>query len=57
MSRVVVDTRSIASHIRENRTSLESYVASVNSNVKLFNLRVKVNRKVLKAIGNTQIIL
>ena len=50
-SKAVVDTRSTASYLRENLTSLESCVASVNSNVDSFKLYVKENRQGLKVRG------
>ena len=49
MSTTVVDTRATASHLRENLTSLNSCMTSVNSNASLFKLHVKENRQGLKA--------
>ena len=49
MTKAVLDTRATASHLRENLTSLESYMASVNSNLELFNLHVKGNIQGIKA--------
>ena len=51
MSKVVVDTRAIEIHLRENLTSLDSYIASVNSNGESFKLHVTENRQDLKSIG------
>jgi hypothetical protein len=45
MLKVVVNTRAMASHLRENLTSLDTYMASINSNIELFNLHVKENRQ------------
>ena len=44
MPKALVDTRSTSSNLREKITSLEFYMASVNSKVVLCNLNVKENR-------------
>ena len=51
MSKAVVDARAMASHLKENLTSLATYATIVNSNIELFNLHVKENRQGLKARG------
>ena len=44
MYKAVVDTRATESYLRENLTSLDSFMESANSNIELFNLHVKENR-------------
>ena len=53
MSKAVVDTRATASYLRENFTSLDTYMTTVHSNVELFNIHVKENRQGLKARGES----
>ena len=43
MAKAVVDTRATVSDLRENLTTLDTCMASVSSNVELFNLHVKEN--------------
>ena len=49
MSKAMVDTRAIASYLRENLVSLDTCMVIVHSNVELFNLHIKDNRQELKA--------
>ena len=51
MSKAAVDTRAAASHMRENLTSLDAHVGSINSNIELFNQHVKENKQGLAARG------
>ena len=53
MQKAIVDTRATASHLRENLTNLDSYISTVDSNIRLFNQYVKVNREGLKARGES----
>ena len=41
MLKVVVDARATASHLRENLALLDSYRATVKSNIELFNSHMK----------------
>ena len=51
LDRATVDTRSTASHLRKNLTDLDSYMATINSNIEEFNNYVKINQQGLKARG------
>jgi len=51
LDRATVDTRSTASHLRQNLTDLDSYMSTVNSNIEEFNNYVKTNQQGLKARG------
>ena len=51
MSKAVVDTRATASHMRENLTSLDVCIGTINSNIELFNQHVKENKQGLAARG------
>ena len=51
MSKAVVNARTTASHLRDNLTSLDAHMASINSNIELFDLHVKENRQRLRARG------
>ena len=53
IQKAIVDTRATASHMREQLTSLDAYMATVNSNVAVFNQHVKVNVEGLHARGQT----
>ena len=44
MQQAIVDTRATASHYRENLSNLDSYIGTVDSNIRLFNHYVKINR-------------
>ena len=43
MQKVVIDTRATDYHLRENLTSLETYITTVKSNIENFNQHVKLN--------------
>jgi len=49
--KAVVDTRSTTNYFRENLSSLDTYMASINSNIVEFNNYVKLNRDGLLARG------
>ena len=49
MSKAVVNTRATAIHMRENLTSLDAYMGSINSNIELFNQHIKENKQGLAA--------
>lgn len=51
MQKAVIDTRATASLLRENLSSLDTYMSTINSNVKEFNLYVKTNYEGLRARG------
>lgn len=53
MQKAVVDTRATSSFFRENLTSLDSYITTIDSNIELFNQYVHVNQDGLKARGET----
>ena len=47
MKKAIIDTRATKSHIWENLTNLDTYISTVNSNIKNFNHYVKVKLDVL----------
>jgi len=51
MQKGIVDTRATASFFRENLSSLDTHMATVNSDIEKFNEYVKVNAEGLKARG------
>ena len=51
MQKAIIDTRATASLLRENLSSLDTYVSSVKSNIEDFNKYVKMNHEGLKARG------
>jgi hypothetical protein len=53
MQKAVVDTRATSSFFRENLTSLDSYITTIDSNIELFNQYVHVNQDGLRARGET----
>jgi hypothetical protein len=53
MQKAVVDTRATSSFFRENLTSLDTYITTVDSNIELFNQYVRVNQDGLCARGET----
>eukprot|EP00957_Ditylum_brightwellii_P040292 3049030-Ditylum_brightwellii.AAC.1 len=53
MTKVVMDTRAMALHLRENLTNLDLYMATVNSNIEFFNQYIKQNQEGLKARGES----
>ena len=50
MKKSVIDNRATASHLRTNLINLDSYMSTVNSNIRLFNQYVKINLEGLKAL-------
>ena len=53
-SKAVADTRGTANYLRENLTSLDSFMASVNSNIESLNLHVKEKRQGSRSEGNVR---
>jgi hypothetical protein len=53
MQKAVVDTRATSSFFRENLTSLDSYITTIDSNIELFNQYVNINRAGLQARGES----
>jgi hypothetical protein len=53
MQKAVIDTRATASLLRENLSSLNTYMSMVKSNIEQFNKYVKVNWEGLKARGES----
>jgi hypothetical protein len=53
MQKAVVDTRATSSFFRENLTSLDSYITTIDSNIELFNQYVNINRSGLQARGES----
>jgi hypothetical protein len=51
MQKAVVDTRATSSFFRENLTSLDAYITTIDSNIELFNQYVNINRAGLQAHG------
>ena len=51
IQKATVDSRSTASHLRDNLATLDVYMTTVNSNIETFNQYVKVNKQGLKARG------
>ena len=51
MQKAIIDTRATATMFRDNLSSLDTYMSSVNSDVKRFNDYVKLNSEGLKACG------
>ena len=51
MQKAIIDTRATASLLRENLSSLDTYMAKIQSNIEEFNKYVKVNWEGLKAHG------
>ena len=51
LRKAIVDTRATSTMFRENLSGLDSYVASVNSDVSKINQYVKLNYEGLKARG------
>jgi len=51
MQKAVIDTRATASLLRENLSSLDTYMSSIQSNIEDFNKYVKMNYEGLKARG------
>lgn len=51
MQKAVIDTRATASLLRENLSSLDTYMPTVNSNIEDFNKYVKNNYEGLRARG------
>ena len=49
--KATVDSRSTASHLRDNLATLDVYMTTVKSNIETFNQYVKVNKQGLKARG------
>ena len=49
--KAVIDTRYIESHLRENHTTLKTYINTENYNTQNFNQHVKVNMEGLKSGG------
>jgi hypothetical protein len=57
MQKAVVDTRATSSFFRENLTSLDSYITTIDRNIGLFNQYVHVNQDGLIARERHQMIL
>lgn len=53
MQKAIIDTRATASLLRENLSSLDTYMSTVKSNIEQFNKYVKVNWEGLKARGES----
>jgi hypothetical protein len=53
MQKAIIDTRATASLLRENLSSLDTYMSTVKSNIKQFNKYVKFNWEGLKARGES----
>jgi len=53
LSKSVVDTTATTYQLRESLSALEDYMSHVNSNIELFNLRVKNDVEGLRARGET----
>jgi hypothetical protein len=53
MQKAVIDTRATSSFFRENLTSLDAYITTIDSNIELFNQYVNINRTGLQARGET----
>jgi hypothetical protein len=53
MQKAVIDTRATSSFFRENLTSLDAYITTIDSNIELFNQYVNINRAGLQARGET----
>ena len=51
MQKAVIDTRATASLLRENLSSLDTYMSTINSNIEEFNKYVKTNYEGLRARG------
>jgi hypothetical protein len=51
MQKAIIDTRATASILRENLSSLDTYMATINSNIENFNKYVKTNYEGLRARG------
>jgi hypothetical protein len=51
MQKAIIDTRATASLLRENLSSLDTYMAKIQSNIEEFNKYIKVNWEGLKARG------
>jgi hypothetical protein len=51
MQKAVIDTRATSSFFRENLTSLDTYITTIDSNIELFNQYVNINRAGLQARG------
>jgi hypothetical protein len=51
MQKAVVDTRATSSFFRENLTSLDSYITTIDSNIELFNQYVNINHAGLQDRG------
>ena len=47
----IIDIRATATHLQENLTNLDTYMSTVNYNIKNFNQYIKVNVDGLKARG------
>ena len=51
MSKAAVDTRAMASHVRENLTSLDTHMGLINLSIELLNQHAKENKQDLAARG------
>ena len=43
MQKEVIHTRITASYLKENAKDLEVYIASINSNIEIFNIQINLN--------------
>lgn len=51
MQKTIIDTKSTTNHLRQELTTLDAYIATVNSDIPKFNNHVKIARSALVARG------